>query len=930
LAVGFPGPGAILARFRLLSILGRGAFAQVYLAEQLDLADRPVALKVSAVAGEEPQNLARLQHTHIVPIYSVHDDPQTNLRLICMPYVGGANLAEILRTADGSGVAISRSISQATGRSLVAALDRLGRPPVECSGRGPDAPSARSAGLAADRSPGRTVTGGMDSPSRARSVLGRYLARLPWWMEPGPGAVDCSPGQEPAPARRYLQSATLVQAAAWIAARLAEGLEHAHERGVLHRDLKPSNILIAGDGTPMLLDFNLSARTDDDSGARARLGGTLPYMAPEQLDAFNPEGRTPPEAVGPGADIYSLGLILYEMCTGVHPFSDPPSLPRLADMLRIMIDERREGAPSVRLYNPLIPWGFASILGKCLDPEPARRYARAGDLAEDLRRQLDDLPLKFAPEPNLRERLRKWGRRHPRASSSVTIGVVATMLMASIAAAGWSLRERYERSAARLKRQEFSRDFRDCQVLLNTAGPTSHLGLGVDAADRLLASYGVARGGRWLLAAAVRRLPAGERTALVRDIVELIQMRAWASVNRADRRHGSEARRRAAIEEAIAWLDEAERLDPRPPSALYRVRSELHRAHGDGDEARCDQRLAAVRRPQAARDFELEGKLDVGEGRLDAGEASLNQAVNLDPQRFWSWFLLGLCHREQHRYLEAAADFAICTVLSPDFAWSHQNRGLALAAAGRLPEARIALDRALELSPDFAEARVNRALVCLELGEAGQAADDLARAIRLGRREVATRAAYAEALTRIGRRAEAESQFGALLAENPDDVPTLDALGFSLLATDPARARAEFEHALSLSPDDSRALLGLAHIVRHNDPRQGLRLLDHALIVEPDFGDALQLQALVHARLGDPATVADVDRLERTPTPHRLYQAACAMAILHGKTHAATHADRAIELLGRALGLGFKARDPAQDPDLASVRDRPEFRALCR
>ena len=105
----------------------------------------------------------------------------------------------------------------------------------------------------------------------------------------------------------------------------------------------------------------------------------------------------------------------------------------------------------------------------------------------------------------------------------------------------------------------------------------------------------------------------------------------------------------------------------------------------------------------------------------------LRRAVGLDARRFWAWFALGLCHYDQARYAEAAADFGVCAALAPEFAWPHQNRGLALARACRLSEARAAYDQALALSPDFVEARVNRALTCLELNDPAQAAADLER-----------------------------------------------------------------------------------------------------------------------------------------------------------------------------------------------------------
>ncbi len=929
--VRYPQPGEILARFRIHSLLGRGAFARVYLAEQLDLADRPVALKVTAPVGEEPQNLARLQHTNIVPIYSVHENPDTRQRLICMPYVGGANLAEILHLAEGPRSA-SRPVSQATGQSLVEALDRLDREPVQ----GLRAPLsggvvARSRRRAGESFPllGRAATHGRGSPSRVRSVWGRYLARLPWWADLEPAGHEPTLSEETEPARRYLKSVTFVQAATWIAARLAEGLEHAHDRGILHRDLKPSNILIAADGTPMLLDFNLSARMDGGTGTRAQLGGTLPYMAPEHLDAFNPEGHTPPEAVGEAADIYALGLILYEMCAGVHPFSNPPEFPRLADTLQAMVEERRQGVPSVRAYNPLASWSLDSILQKCLDADPARRYARAGDLAEDLRRQLDDRPLAFAPEPSLRERLAKWGRRHPRASSSTTVGAVAMFVIMFMAGAAWSLRDRYEVSAACVQREAFTREFRECQLLLNTlSGPPNHLKQGLERASQLLEMYGVRAEGRWWDQPAIRRLPQNERSALLQDLSELIQLRARAEVLQAERAGRNEIVRRQQLEQAIGWLDTAARFDPAPGAALYRDRARYHAALGDAAAAAQDRQRAERQPRRSARDHSLEGTRLLAEGQLERAEARLNLAVELDPQRFWSWFALGLCHFQQRRFSEAALDFEVCAILAPDFAWSHQNRGLALAQTNRLTEARAAFDRALKLNPNFREALVNRAVTCLELDEIEQAEKDLARAIGLGQRDAGTRAAHAEALARLGRRAEAEGAFAQALAQAPSDTAVLVARGFFRLPVDPAAARADFEKALKENPRHERAHLGMAHVLRPNDLRAALEHLNEALDEAPEFGDALQFRALVRAHLGDPATVTDVDRLERVPTPHRLYQAACAMAVLHKITNAPAHAERALELLGRALNAGFRRDQAAADPDFERLRDRAEFVAL--
>src|SRR5262245_30257830 len=97
--LGLPDMGGEVFHFRLRRELGRRAFARVFLAEQGDLAGRPVVVKCTTIEGSEPQTLAQLQHTNIVPIYSVHEDRKVGLRAVCMPYFGGATLAAVLRSA---------------------------------------------------------------------------------------------------------------------------------------------------------------------------------------------------------------------------------------------------------------------------------------------------------------------------------------------------------------------------------------------------------------------------------------------------------------------------------------------------------------------------------------------------------------------------------------------------------------------------------------------------------------------------------------------------------------------------------------------------------------------------------------------------------------------------------------------------------------
>src|SRR5262249_31055135 len=156
-----------------------------------------------------------------------------------------------------------------------------------------------------------------------------------------------------------LHGSAYVRAILQIGARLADGLAHAHARGIIHRDLKPANVLLSDDGQPMLLDFNLAADTKAPcQRAAALVGGTLPYMAPEQLEALR-DGAGPRPA-DPRSDLYALGLILHELLTGVHPF--PIRRGAVEEVIPLMAEDRRGAPPSTRPRNPHVTPAADSIL----------------------------------------------------------------------------------------------------------------------------------------------------------------------------------------------------------------------------------------------------------------------------------------------------------------------------------------------------------------------------------------------------------------------------------------------------------------------------------------------------------------------------------------------------------------------------------------
>ncbi len=200
-------------------------------------------------------------------------------------------------------------------------------------------------------------------------------------LGPGLTAMDAQAFRE----REWLRSADRLEAICWISARLAEALDHAHRQGVLHRDIKPANTLVSCSGRPLLVDFNLAFAEVDITNADSHLfGGTLAYMAPEHLEAFNPRHPTDETAVTAAADVYSLGVMIFQLATGTLPFRSPSvGEDRLQALVR-MTNERRTTRP---VWPPEVDgsWrSFESIIARCLDPDPAARFATAGDLAQAL------------------------------------------------------------------------------------------------------------------------------------------------------------------------------------------------------------------------------------------------------------------------------------------------------------------------------------------------------------------------------------------------------------------------------------------------------------------------------------------------------------------------------------------------------------------
>jgi serine/threonine protein kinase len=311
--------GETIDDFDLLALLGKGAFARVFLARQRSM-QRLVALKASADTGAEPQTLAQLDHPHIVRVFDQRVLAGRGLRLLYMQYVPGGTLQNPL------GLARRTPEGQRSGRTLLQAVDRA----LEDRGEAPPDGSA-------------------------------LRERIASWGWP--------------------------ETVCWLGARLAEALDYANRQGVLHRDVKPANVLLSAEGAPRLADFNVSFSCKlEGAGPAAFFGGSLAYMSPEQLEAFNPAHPREAGDLDRRTDLYSLCLILWELLAGRRPFPDEAPDGEWGRMLERMTARRRAGVTPADVAGlpAHLPPGLREVLLSGLAADPADRPESGADLAREL------------------------------------------------------------------------------------------------------------------------------------------------------------------------------------------------------------------------------------------------------------------------------------------------------------------------------------------------------------------------------------------------------------------------------------------------------------------------------------------------------------------------------------------------------------------
>jgi serine/threonine protein kinase len=397
-----------LGDYRILREVGRGGMGVVYEAEQESLG-RHVALKVlPAHALLDPKHLqrfereakaaARLHHTNIVPVFGVGED--NGLHYYVMQFIQGQGLDQVLeelkhlrKNRAGAAEADRPAATQHAPAAQIAEALLTGRFSV---GRLPSPPPPRGEGRVGAEQEAATPP---PAPLAVAPPLSDGSTSILL-----PGRAEHSTLSESG--REYWQSV------ARIGIQVAEALHYAHGQGILHRDIKPSNLLLDTRGTVWVTDFGLAKASDsDDLTQTGDIVGTLRYMAPERL-----QGQSDPRS-----DLYGLGITLYELLTLRPAFAEPD---RNKLYQRVLHEEPRHP----RQLNPEVQRDLETIVLKAIAKEPAQRYATAADLAEDLRRFLDDRPVK-ARRASWVERLWRWARRNKMAAALLaTVGISVLLI----------------------------------------------------------------------------------------------------------------------------------------------------------------------------------------------------------------------------------------------------------------------------------------------------------------------------------------------------------------------------------------------------------------------------------------------------------------------------------------------------------------------
>jgi serine/threonine-protein kinase len=458
-----------LGDYQILREVGRGGMGVVYEAQQLSLG-RHVAIKVLPSHAlldprqlhrfqREARSAARLHHTNIVPVFGVGE--QDGLHYYVMQFIKGLGLDVVLDEL--------RRLRQQRGRPTSTRDDA----PNDGEG-GPGHPTNTTRDVSAVDVARSLLSGALRQPEPAKTLAttpGGAAARADRCGATPVRAADTSaviylPGQTEVStlaesSRQYWQSV------ARVGMQVADALAHAASQGVLHRDIKPSNLLLDDTGNVWVTDFGL-AKADTDGDNLTHTGdivGTLRYIAPER---FNGQGDL-------RSDVYSLGLTLYELLTLRPAFHE-------ADRNKLVKQVMHDEPVRPRKLNPAVPRDLETVVLKAIARDPAHRYQTPAAMADDLKRFVEDRPVR-ARRISEAEKFWRWCRRN-RALSGALAMVVLLFCVAFVGIA-------YNYHKAEAAREEEARQRQDA-VAARDAARAAHA-LEAEQRQRAEVNFGKAR-----------------------------------------------------------------------------------------------------------------------------------------------------------------------------------------------------------------------------------------------------------------------------------------------------------------------------------------------------------------------------------------------------------------------------------------------------
>ena len=550
---------------------------------------------------------------------------------------------------------------------------------------------------------------------------------------------------EPSLGKSSPANGSRVQNAVRIVRDVASALSHAHGRGVLHHDIKPANVLISKSGQPMLSDFNVA--TSSDFNSRFSLGGTINYMAPEQLQAVCLNDASAEERVDIRSDVYSLGVVLLESITGSKAWNNKRATNSEAATHQLLASRIRSGPPSIAGHYGVTS-ALAAIVDKALRPNANDRYQTAAELETDLTDWLSNRNNTHAVNPSIVERSSNRFRRHGYWWTSVAVAFALLFAAASYAVvidgrqlkrssklakqarnflsngrltqasdslgqakaqlqqvwlAGWFQSDRYDEvshslfdSSRRISIQEadrFTSLFGEISLRKVHQRQPSEL---TNLIKVGLRAYKVMQTNDWQQQAPFSDLPDEQRLSVAEGITELM---------------------------LVSMHESAKQTEP----TLTQVQEVLGRLPFQHRELALFERVletkSVLSQPYnattAAEPFEsyLHGVIATMEGNPDDAANWYSRALrdheSDQPQRFWWHYRHAYTCQSLQRHEEAFIHYGICLGLQPNFAWPKFNMGLACLDIGNPSLAATYIKEAIKADPKFTAAYV--ALIAIQV-----------------------------------------------------------------------------------------------------------------------------------------------------------------------------------------------------------------------